>query len=108
MENSVFAGFFQYHDMEFDDAFIRLALEQARLALKMGEVPVGAVITRGEEILSTASIRPCRDPGDPPGGRKNGELPARWNHPLRHPGALYHVCCSDPAGPDQPCCLRCR
>jgi len=54
MENSVFAGFFQQRDMELDDAYIRLALEQARLALKMGEVPVGAVITRGEEILSTA------------------------------------------------------
>jgi len=54
----------------------------------MGEVPVGAVITRGEEILSTAHNCPItmKDPSAhaeswlSAGGRKNGQLPARWNH----------------------------
>jgi len=37
-----------------DEAFIRLALEEARAAYAAGEVPVGAVITRGDDMLAKA------------------------------------------------------
>ncbi|MFA4915839.1 MAG: tRNA adenosine(34) deaminase TadA [Syntrophales bacterium] len=40
--------------MESDDIFIRLALEEARLAYAKGEIPVGAVLTSGETILAKA------------------------------------------------------
>jgi tRNA(adenine34) deaminase len=55
---------FRHHRMKTDDTFIRLALEQARLALERGEVPVGAVVTCGGEILSTAHNGPItlKDP----------------------------------------------
>lgn len=36
---------------------MRLALEQARCAAEMGEVPVGAVIYRGDEVLAAAHNR---------------------------------------------------
>jgi tRNA(adenine34) deaminase len=44
--------------MEPDDTFMHLAIEQARLALSRGEVPVGAVVTRGGVILSAAHNGP--------------------------------------------------
>ncbi len=34
--------------------YMKLALEQAKLAEEMGEVPIGAVIVKGETLLSTA------------------------------------------------------
>jgi len=37
-----------------DTAMMRLALEQATLAAERGEVPVGAVVYRGEEVLASA------------------------------------------------------
>jgi tRNA(adenine34) deaminase len=40
--------------MKSDNFFMQLALEQAHLARELGEVPVGAVITHGEQILSAA------------------------------------------------------
>ncbi|MFH1080515.1 MAG: tRNA adenosine(34) deaminase TadA [Pseudomonadota bacterium] len=40
-----------------DEKFMRLALIQARLAREEGEVPVGAVLIRGEEVLSAAHNR---------------------------------------------------
>ena len=40
-----------------DENFIRLALEEASLAFAEGEVPVGAVITIGEEILAQSHNR---------------------------------------------------
>ena len=39
---------------EFDKRMMRLALEQAALARSAGDVPVGAVIARGEEIVCAA------------------------------------------------------
>jgi tRNA(adenine34) deaminase len=44
--------------------FMTIALEEARLAAAEGEVPVGAVIVRGDEILSRAHNRreQLRDP----------------------------------------------
>lgn len=41
-----------------DLAFMRLALEQARQAAEAGEVPVGAVLARGEMLLAAAANRP--------------------------------------------------
>ena len=43
---------------ETDEKFMRLALIQARLAREEGEVPVGAVLIRGGEVLSAAHNRP--------------------------------------------------
>jgi len=43
---------------------MRLALEEARAAAAAGEVPVGAVVTRGGEVLATARnmMRTATDP----------------------------------------------
>jgi tRNA(adenine34) deaminase len=41
-----------------DERFMRLALIQARLAREEGEVPVGAVVIRGGEVLSATHNRP--------------------------------------------------
>lgn len=43
--------------MERDEYFIGLAIEQARIAAALGEVPVGAVVCRGDEIVSRACNR---------------------------------------------------
>jgi tRNA(Arg) A34 adenosine deaminase TadA len=37
-----------------DERLMRLALEEARLAASWGDVPVGAVVARGDEILGRA------------------------------------------------------
>lgn len=39
---------------EHDIAMMQLALEQAKAAAEIGEVPVGAVVYRGDELLATA------------------------------------------------------
>ena len=44
--------------METDEKWMRLALEEARLAEESGEVPIGAVIVRGEELLAQAHNSP--------------------------------------------------
>ena len=44
--------------MEIDERWMELALEEAALAREAGEVPVGAVIVRGEELLARALNRP--------------------------------------------------
>ena len=44
--------------MEIDEKWMELALEEAALAWEAGEVPVGAVIVRGEELLARAHNRP--------------------------------------------------
>ena len=41
-------------DAEADDRFMRLALEEARLAAAAGEVPVGAVLVLAGDILARA------------------------------------------------------
>ena len=43
---------------------MRLALAEARAAAEGGEVPVGAVVTRGAEVISVARNR-MRDTNDP-------------------------------------------
>ena len=47
-----------------DVDFMRAALEQAREALRLGEVPVGAVLVRNESIIASGANRPiaARDP----------------------------------------------
>ena len=41
-----------------DDMFMDVALEEARAARAAGEVPVGAIITRGNDILARAHNQP--------------------------------------------------
>jgi tRNA(adenine34) deaminase len=47
-----------------DVDFMRVALEQAREALRLGEVPVGAVVVQNESIIASGANRPiaARDP----------------------------------------------
>ena len=45
---------------------MRLALDAARRAAAQGEVPIGAVVTKGDEVLSVAANR-TRNPPDPSG-----------------------------------------
>ena len=42
------------------DAMMRLALEQARLALESGEVPIGAVLAKGDELVAAGFNQPIR------------------------------------------------
>jgi tRNA(adenine34) deaminase len=51
-------------DEELDRAFLRLAIDQARIAWTAGEVPVGAVLVRDGRVLATGLNRPIgsRDP----------------------------------------------
>jgi tRNA(adenine34) deaminase len=41
-----------------DIDFMRMALEQAAIAQANGEVPVGAVLVRGEHVIATGANRP--------------------------------------------------
>lgn len=45
-------------DMPSDIDFMRKALEQANLAKTRGEIPVGAVLARGDEIISSGANCP--------------------------------------------------
>lgn len=42
---------------ERDTHFLRLAIKQAEIAASLGEVPVGAVVCRGDDIISSAYNR---------------------------------------------------
>lgn len=44
-----------------ETAYMRLALEEARGAADAGEVPVGALILRGGEVIARAANRTARD-----------------------------------------------
>jgi tRNA(adenine34) deaminase len=44
-----------------DRAFMHLALDEARAAVAAGEVPVGAVVVRGDLVIGRASNRTIRD-----------------------------------------------
>jgi len=50
--------------MDRDEQFMRLALAEARVAMEAGEVPVGAVVVRGGEVIASAHNSPVglRDP----------------------------------------------
>ncbi len=47
----------QYQKVQRDEHFMRLALEQAQKAYALGEVPIGAVIVKGEEVIATGFNR---------------------------------------------------
>ena len=49
-----------------DDRWMRLALDEARAAGAAGDVPVGAVITKGDTMLARSANRTVRDK-DPTG-----------------------------------------
>lgn len=66
-----------------DEAFMDLAIGQARLALDMGEVPVGAVIVNGDGVVASACN--CREAEDDPTGhaelvamRRAAKALGRW------------------------------
>ena len=44
-----------------DAAFMQIALRQAEEAAAAGEIPVGAVVTTGSEVLATGQNRSIRD-----------------------------------------------
>ena len=48
----------QYNSGSVDEGLMRLALDQAQNARLVGEVPVGAVIVRGGQIIATGYNRP--------------------------------------------------
>jgi tRNA(adenine34) deaminase len=47
--------------MEEDEAWMQVAIDEARTAASVGEVPVGAVIVRGGKQIALASNRTVRD-----------------------------------------------
>lgn len=66
-----------------DEAFMDLAIGQARLALDMGEVPVGAVVVNGDGVVASACN--CRETEDDPTGhaelvamRRAAKALGRW------------------------------
>ena len=44
--------------MDRDEQFMRLALAEAQKAMEAGEVPVGAVVVRGGEVIASAHNAP--------------------------------------------------
>ena len=85
---------------ETDLAMMRRALLAAEDAAEKGEVPVGAVVARGGEILAVAANE-REATGDPTSHaellairarlRRPGRLAPDGLHPLRHPGTMPHV-----------------
>lgn len=51
-------------DGERDKYYMRLAIEQARAAMALGEVPIGAVIVKDGEVIAAAHNM-CESSGDP-------------------------------------------
>lgn len=47
--------------MDKDLRFMRIALEEARAAAALGEVPVGAVLVQGEKVIASSGNRTIRD-----------------------------------------------
>lgn len=43
--------------MELEESYMRMALDQARLAGEIGEVPIGAVVVCGDRVVSAAHNR---------------------------------------------------
>ena len=76
-----------------DERFMRLAIEQARIAGRMGEVPIGAVITDGEGKVISSEYN-LREAGNDPTGhaeiiaiKKAGEALGSW----RLEGSVLYV-----------------
>lgn len=49
---------------ECDKYYMRLAIEQARAAMALGEVPIGAVIVKDGKVIAAAHNM-CESSGDP-------------------------------------------
>jgi tRNA(adenine34) deaminase len=49
------------HWSEQDEKFMRAARAEARVAAAVGEVPVGAVVVRNNEIIGSGANRPIQD-----------------------------------------------
>jgi tRNA(adenine34) deaminase len=66
-------------DKEFDEKYMRMALEEAEKAGEMGEVPVGAILLKGDQVLAKDHNR-CIELSDPTAHaeilvlRKGGEI----------------------------------
>ena len=66
-------------DKEFDERYIKMALEEAEKAGEKGEVPVGAILLKGDQILARNHNR-CIELSDPTAHaeilvlRKGGEI----------------------------------
>ena len=76
-----------------DERFMRLAIEQARIAGRMGEVPIGAVITDGGDKVVSSGYN-LREAGNDPTGhaeiiaiKKAGEALGSW----RLEGSVLYV-----------------
>ena len=72
--------------MDRDDSdLMRLALSEAAAAAEAGEVPVGAVIVKGDDVLASGQNRTIRD-ADPSGHAEiaaiRGACEAEHNHRL--------------------------
>lgn len=99
-----------------DCRMMAAALAEARRALDLGEIPIGAVVASGDKIIGrghnmTEALgdvdRPCRNDSADLGRQHHGrEIPARL-HALRDCGAVHHVCRSYRMEPDRTHCLRC-
>jgi tRNA(adenine34) deaminase len=51
-------------DKEFDEKYMKMALEQAERACQKGEIPVGALLLRGDRVLAKDHNR-CIELSDP-------------------------------------------
>jgi tRNA(adenine34) deaminase len=66
-------------DQEFDEKYMRIALEEAEKAGQRGEVPIGAVLLKGDQVLAKDHNR-CIGHSDPTAHaevlvlRKGGEI----------------------------------
>ena len=96
----------------FDEqAMMRRALVLAEQAERAGEVPVGAVIVRGGQIIAEAHNQrellagpdgPCGNPGNHPGGCESRRVAARRMHAVRDARTLPHVRWGNRAGAHSP------
>ena len=75
-----------------DDYWMRLALQEARRAAAEGEVPVGAVVTHGAQVIGQAHNLREKD-GDP---RRRVIVAARASEELAHPQPCKTIGVSGP------------
>ena len=66
-------------DKDFDEKYMKMALEQAERACQKGEIPVGAILLKGDQVLARDHNR-CIELSDPTAHaemlvlRKGGEI----------------------------------
>ena len=51
-------------DKEFDEKYMKMALEEAERACQKGEIPVGAILLKGDRVLAKDHNR-CIELSDP-------------------------------------------